>query len=141
MSHEPLIKEIEADQLKQDVPEFHVGDTVKVSVRILEGEKERVQLFTGAVIARRGSGLSETFSVYRIAYGTQMERIFSIHSPTIKKIEVVRFGKVRRAKLYYLRGASGKAAKIKEKITKSKKKKGGLPQSSENKVDHNHQSE
>ena len=122
MSREALLEEIEADQLKKEIPSFHVGDTVKVYIRIIEGEKERVQLFTGTVIARKGSGLSETFSVYRVAYGTQMERIFSLHSPRIAKIEVVRSGKVRRAKLYYLRGASGKAAKIKEKIGKNRKR-------------------
>lgn len=122
MSREALLEEIEAEQLKQDVPQFNVGDTVKVHIRIIEGEKERTQVFTGTVIGRKGSGLSETFSMYRIAYGTRMERVFSLHSPRIAKIEVIRFGKVRRAKLYYLRGTAGKAAKVKEKIGTKKAK-------------------
>ncbi|MCB1116101.1 MAG: 50S ribosomal protein L19 [Chlamydiia bacterium] len=122
MSQGALIEQIEAEQLKKDVPPFNVGDTIKVHIRIIEGEKERVQVFTGTVIAKKGSGLSETFSMYRIAYGTRMERVFSLHSPRIAKIEVVRSGKVRRAKLYYLRGAAGKAAKVKEKIGVKKEK-------------------
>ena len=126
MSREALLEEIEADQLKQDIPHFNVGDTIKVHIRIIEGEKERIQVFTGTVIGRKGSGLSETFSMYRIAYGTRMERVFSLHSPRIAKIEVVRLGKVRRAKLYYLRGAAGKAAKVKEKIGVKKVKAAAL---------------
>lgn len=122
MSQNALIEQIEAEQLKKDIPHFNVGDTIKVHVRIIEGEKERIQVFTGTVIARKGSGLSETFSMYRIAYGTRMERVFSLHSPRIATIEVVRSGKVRRAKLYYLRGATGKAAKVKEKIGVKKEK-------------------
>lgn len=122
MSQDALLEQIEAEQLKKDIPHFNVGDTVKVHIRIIEGEKERIQVFTGTVIARKGSGLSETFSMYRIAYGTRMERVFSLHSPRISKIEVVRSGKVRRAKLYYLRGATGKAAKVKEKIGVKKEK-------------------
>lgn len=122
MSQDALIEQIEAEQLKKDIPHFNVGDTIKVHVRIIEGEKERIQVFTGTVIARKGSGLSETFSMYRIAYGKRMERVFSLHSPRIAKIEVVRSGKVRRAKLYYLRGATGKAAKVKEKIGVKKEK-------------------
>lgn len=122
MSREALLEAIEAGQLKRDIPRFNVGDTIKVHIRIIEGEKERTQVFTGTVIARKGSGLSETFSVYRIAYGTRMERVFSLHSPRISKIEVVRCGKVRRAKLYYLRGTAGKAAKVKEKIRSKKQK-------------------
>ena len=128
MSREALIEEIEAGQLKEDIPHFNVGDTIKVHVRIIEGEKERIQVFTGTVIGRKGSGLSETFSMYRIAYGVRMERVFSLHSPRIAKIEVVRLGKVRRAKLYYLRGAAGKAAKVKEKIGVKKAKKTPLAQ-------------
>lgn len=126
MSREALLEEIEAEQLKQDIPHFNVGDTIKVHIRIIEGEKERIQVFTGTVIGRKGSGLSETFSMYRIAYGTRMERVFSLHSPRIAKIEVVRSGKVRRAKLYYLRGAAGKAAKVKEKIGIKKAKVAAL---------------
>ena len=121
MSQGALIEEIESSQLKTDIPEFCVGDTVKVHIRIIEGEKERIQVFTGTVIARKGSGFSETFSVYRIAYGVTMERVFILHSPRIAKIEVIRKGKVRRAKLYYLRGVSGKKAKVKERIATKKK--------------------
>lgn len=122
MSQGALIEEIESSQLKTDIPEFCVGDTVKVHIRIIEGEKERIQVFIGTVIARKGSGFSETFSVYRIAYGTNMERVFILHSPRIAKIEVTRKGKVRQAKLYYIRGVSGKKAKVKEKIGVKKKK-------------------
>jgi large subunit ribosomal protein L19 len=111
-----LIEEVEKNQLKKSVPSFRVGDTVRIHTRILEGEKERIQTLTGTVIARRGSGLSETFALYRVSYNTGMERVFMLHSPLISKIEVVKAGKVRQAKLYYLRGASGKAAKIKEQV-------------------------
>ncbi len=121
MSQSALIKEMEEKQLKKDLPHFCIGDTVKVHIRIIEGEKERIQVFAGTVIARRGSGLSETFSVYRVAYGSSMERVFMLHSPRIASIEMTRRGKVRRAKLYYLRGMSGKKAKIKEKIESKKK--------------------
>ncbi len=114
MSRIPLIEELEKSYLKSDIPEFSVGDTIRVHTRIIEGEKERIQIFMGVVIAKKGSGLSETFSLYRTAHGTSMERTFLIHSPRIMKIEIVRLGKVRRSKLYYLRGASGKRAKIKE---------------------------
>lgn len=123
MSQSALIEELESSQLKKDIPDFNVGDTIKVHIRIIEGSKERIQIFTGTVIARRGKGLSETFSVYRVAYNTGMERIFSLHSPRIGQIEIVRKGKVRRAKLYYIRGAMGKAAKVKEKIGVRKEKK------------------
>lgn len=108
------IEELERDYLKKDIPPFRVGDTINVHTRIVEGEKERVQIFTGTVIARRGGGLAETFALYRVSYGTGMERVFSLHSPRIAKIEVARMGKVRRGKLYYLRGTSGKASKVKE---------------------------
>ena len=118
MSQDALLEEIEAEQLKKDIPHFNVGDTIKVHIRIIEGEKERTQVFTGTVIAKKGSGLSETFSMYRVAYGTRMERVFALHSPRIAKIEVVRSGKVRRAKLYYLRKLSGKKAKITEQQRK-----------------------
>ena len=121
MSQCALITEIESGRLKTDIPDFRIGDTVKVYTRIIEGEKERVQVFAGTVIARKGSGLSETLSIYRVAYGSSMERVFMLHSPRIARIEVIRSGKVRRAKLYYLRGMSGKKAKVKEKIETKKK--------------------
>src|SRR3970282_861006 len=122
-----VIQEIESKQLKKNVPNFRVGDTVNVHTRIIEADKERLQLFTGTVIARKGCGISETFSIYRVAYGAGMERVFCLHSPRIAKIEVVRSGKVRRAKLYYLRGVSGKASKVKEKrFTKASIKKKAL---------------
>ena len=110
------IQEIEAAQLKMDLPEFHIGDTINVHQRILEGDKERVQQFTGTVIARKGGGLSETVSLYRFAHGAGIERVFLLHSPRIAKIEVVRSGVARKSKLYYLRGSSGKASKLKEHI-------------------------
>ena len=107
-----LIQSIEASQLKSSLPVFRVGDTISVHTKIIEGEKERVQVFTGTVIARKGSGLSETISLYRVSYGSGMERVFLVNSPKITKIEVMKSGLVRKAKLYYIRGASGKAAKI-----------------------------
>lgn len=117
MSKIAVIEKIEKKQLKNNIPRFHVGDTVRVSTRIIEGDKERTQMFTGTVIARTGTGLSETFSVHRVAYGEGMERVFLLNSPRIAKIEVVKEGDTRRAKLYYLRGTSGKAAKIKGRTT------------------------
>jgi len=123
MSRNALLEEFESTQLKSDIPAFNVGDSIKVHIRIIEGEKERIQVFHGTVIARKGSGLSETFSLYRVAYGAGMERVFCLHSPRIAKIELVREGKVRRAKLYYLRGTQGKASKVKEKINVKKIKK------------------
>ena len=109
-----IIKEIEAEQIKKDLPNFGVGDTVKVHVRIKEGEKERIQVFEGTVLKRQNGGLRETFTVRRIAYGIGVERTFPVNAPTIAKIEIVRRGKVRRAKLFYLRKRVGKAAKVKE---------------------------
>ena len=103
------------EQLKTEVPQFGIGDGVKVYVRIVEGEKERIQLFEGTVIAKHGGGISETFTVRRVSYGVGVEKTFPIHSPNVEKVEVYRVGKVRRAKLYYLRGRVGKAAKVKEK--------------------------
>ncbi len=100
---------------KTDVPEFQPGDTLNVHVRVIEGEKERIQIFTGVVIARKGGGLNETFTVRKISGGVGVERIFPIHSPKVAKIERIRMGRVRRAKLYYLRNLTGKAARIKEK--------------------------
>jgi len=108
------IHEFEAPQLKTNVPEFRPGDTVRVSVRILEGDKQRIQDFQGVCIGRRGSGLRETFTVRRVSYGVGMERIFPLHSPRIEAIKLVRSGKVRRAKLYYLRELRGKKARIRE---------------------------
>jgi len=116
-----IIQQLEAGLLKSSVPEFRVGDTVSVHIRIIEGEKERLQVFTGTVIARKGSGLSETFSIYRVSYGSGMERVFMLHSPRVAKIEVMKIGKVRKGKLYYLRGVSGKAAKVKEFLGPNKR--------------------
>lgn len=116
MKQNPLIQSLENDQIKKELPNFRVGDTVSVHTRIIEGEKERIQVFTGTVIARKGSGLSETVSLYRISYGSGMERVFMLHSPRIAKMELVKSGKVRKSKLYYIRGAFGKKAKIQEKI-------------------------
>ncbi|MDR1928273.1 MAG: 50S ribosomal protein L19 [Oscillospiraceae bacterium] len=104
------------DSFKEAAPEIRIGSTVKVHVKIREGERERVQVFEGIVIARRGSGISETFTVRRISYGVGVERVFPLHSPNIARVEQVRLGRVRRAKLYYLRGRVGKAAKLKEKL-------------------------
>ena len=111
-----VIKELTADMLKSDVPEILIGSTVKVHVRIKEGEKERIQIFEGTVIAKNNSGISETFTVRRVSYGVGVERVFPVHSPNVAKVEVVRNGKVRRSKLYYLRDRVGKSAKVKEKI-------------------------
>lgn len=108
------IQEIEAEQIKKDIPVFGVGDTLCIHQRIAEGDKERIQMFTGTVIARRGGGLSETLTLYRHSYGAGIERVFLLHSPKIAKIQVVKTGQVRKGKLYYLRGTSGKASKIKE---------------------------
>lgn len=116
MSTNAIIKEIETPLLKKDIPYFSIGDEIKVSFSIVEGEKERIQSFTGTVIARKGRSISETVSLYRIAHGSAMERVFLLHSPKITKIEVLKSGKVRRAKLYYLRGNFGKAAKVKTYI-------------------------
>lgn len=116
MKQQQVIQEIEAEQMKKSVPAFRIGDTVNVHMRIIEGEKERIQMFSGTVIARRGSGLSETFALYRFSYGAGVERVFMTHSPRIAKIEVAKMGKVRKSKLYYLRGSSGRASKVKENI-------------------------
>ena len=102
--------------IKENQPKFEVGDTVRVSVRIKEGDKERIQAFEGTVIAKKHGGIAETFTVRRISYGIGVEKVFPLHSPVIEKIETVRTGKVRRAKLYYLRDRVGKSAKIKEKL-------------------------
>ncbi len=105
-----IIKKIEQEQLKQDVADFNVGDTVKVHCRVVEGGKERVQIFAGLVIARRGTGVNASFTVRKISYGEGVERVFPLHTPRIAKIEVTNTGKVRRAKLHYLRGRVGKRA-------------------------------
>jgi large subunit ribosomal protein L19 len=111
-----IIEEIERRYMKQDVPEFDVGDTVRVGVRVVEGNRERVQEFEGVVIRKRGSGLNKNFTVRRIAsHGIGVERTFLIHAPRVESIQVVRRGKVRRARLFYLRGLTGKAARIKER--------------------------
>lgn len=110
------LKLISESSLRADKLEFSIGDTVKVHVKIREGERERIQLFEGTVIARRGSGVSETFTVRRLSYGVGVERVFPVNSPNVAKVEIVRYGKVRRSKLYYLRDRVGKAAKVKEKI-------------------------
>ena len=114
MSKNPLVQQLEEEQMKKNIPDFRVGDTIRVHTRIIEeGGKERLQMFAGTVIARKGCGVSETVSLHRIAYGEGMERVVYLHSPLVAKIEVVKKGAVRRSKLYYLRGTSGKAAKVK----------------------------
>ena len=110
-----VIKSIETKQLKENVPEIAIGDTVRVFVKVVEGNRERLQAFEGVVIARKGGGLSETFTVRRVSYGIGVERTFPGHSPRVDRGEVVRHGRVRRAKLYYLRDRVGKASKLKER--------------------------
>ncbi|WP_300084093.1 50S ribosomal protein L19 [Propioniciclava sp.] len=110
-----IVSEIAAAQLRDDLPDFRPGDTVRVHVKVVEGNRSRIQVFTGVVIARNGRGVAEAFTVRKVSFGTGVERTFPLHSPIIEKVEVERRGDVRRAKLYYLRGLKGKAAKIKEK--------------------------
>lgn len=110
-----IIETLENEQLRNDIPEFRPGDTVRVHVKVIEGKTERVQVFEGIVIARKNAGVRETFTVRRISYGVGVERTFLVHSPRLEKIEVKRRGIVRRAKLFYLRSLSGKAARIKER--------------------------
>lgn len=110
-----LIKMVESGQLKKDIPEFQVGDTVRVHVKIKEGNRERIQVFEGTVIKRQHGGINETFTVRRISYGVGVERTFLLNSPKLDNIEVVRKGKVRRARLYYLRDRLGKSARVKER--------------------------
>ena len=110
------LKIISQGSIKTELPEFNIGDTVRVSVNIKEGDRERIQMFEGTVIARKGSGVAETFTVRRVSYGVGGGRIFPLHSPNVKNVQVIRYGKVRRSKLYYLRNRLGKAAKVKEKI-------------------------
>jgi len=109
-----LIEEITKEQLRADLPAFRPGDTVRVHVKVIEGTRERVQVYEGVVIKRRGGGISETFTVRKVSYGVGVERTFPVHTPKIAKLEVIRRGKVRRAKLYYLRNLRGKKARIKE---------------------------
>ena len=110
------LKLIAADSLKKDLPSFEIGDTVRVHVNIREGDRERVQMFEGTVIARKGSGVAETFTVRRVSYGVGVERVFPVNSPNVKGVDIIRKGRVRRSKLYYLRDRVGKAAKVKEQI-------------------------
>ena len=111
-----IIRAIEQEQLKTDLPAFGPGDTVKVHIRIKEGKRERVQIFEGVVLKRQGGGLTEMFTVRKISFGVGVEKTFPVHSPSIEKIDVTRRGKVRRAKLFYLRKRVGKAAKVKERV-------------------------
>ncbi|MCD6375413.1 MAG: 50S ribosomal protein L19 [Caldisericaceae bacterium] len=110
-----ILHQVTANQLRMDIPEFKPGDTLAVHVRVIEGNKERIQVFQGVCIKRKGGGINETFTVRKISNGIGVERIFPLHSPRIAKIEVLKRGRVRRAKLYYLRNLRGKAARIKEK--------------------------
>ncbi|MBI2501872.1 MAG: 50S ribosomal protein L19 [Candidatus Latescibacteria bacterium] len=110
-----ILREVTSHQLKTDIPEFRSGDTLRIHVRVIEGEKERIQVFEGDVIQRKGSGIQETFTVRKVTQGVAVERIFPLHSPRIARIENIRRGKVRRARLFYLRTRKGKAARIKEK--------------------------
>ncbi|MDO7787198.1 50S ribosomal protein L19 [Desulforamulus aquiferis] len=113
-----LVQSLEQEQIKKDIPAFRPGDTVKVHYKVIEGTRERIQVFEGVVIRRRGGGLSETFTVRRVTYGVGVERTIPLHSPKVDRIEVVRRGKVRRARLYYLRALRGKKARIKELNTR-----------------------
>jgi large subunit ribosomal protein L19 len=113
----PIVNEIEKSYLKKSAPEFRVGDLVRVDVKIVEGESERVQAFEGVVIRKRGHGIATTFTVRKVSFGVGVERTFPLHGPRVEKIQVIRSGKVRRAKLYYLRELSGKAARIEEEST------------------------
>lgn len=115
------IRQIQSKKLKADVPKFSIGDTLRVHVKIVEGGKQRIQPFEGTVIARKHSGINQTFTIRRISYGEGVERIFPLHSPSINKIEILRTGKVKRAKLYYLRKKIGKKTKVQEKITAEQK--------------------
>ena len=110
-----VIEKITSAQLRSDIPEFRPGDTVRVHAKVVEGSRERIQIFEGVVIKRRGAGISETYTVRKISNGVGVERTFPVHTPRVAKIEVVRKGRVRRAKLYYIRALSGKAARIKER--------------------------
>ena len=113
-----IIRAIESEQLKKDLPKFNVGDTLRVMVKVVEGERERLQAFEGICIAKRNGSIRETFTLRRVSYGIGVEKVFPVYSPSIDHVEVVRSGKVRRAKLYYLRDKVGKAARVKELRTK-----------------------
>ncbi len=114
----PLIAEITNEQLRNDIPDFRAGDTVRVHARIVEGSRERIQLFEGVVISRKGQGVSEMYTVRKLSSGVGVERTFPVHSPRVAKIEVIRKGRVRRAKLFYLRKRTGKATRIREKMNR-----------------------
>lgn len=116
MTDSAILNAFASEQLKQEKPGFSIGDTVKVHAKIKEGQRERIQIFEGTVIAKKNGGISETFTVRRISYGVGVEKTFPLHSPNVEKVEVVRNGKVRRAKLYYLRDRVGKSAKVKEQV-------------------------
>lgn len=116
MSANEIIRSIEAEQLKAEVPQFHVGDTVRVYGKIKEGSRERIQVFEGIVLKRQGGSNRETFTVRKFSNGVGVEKTWPLHSPNVEKVEIVRFGKVRRAKLNYLRGRTGKSAKVKELV-------------------------
>jgi large subunit ribosomal protein L19 len=111
-----MIKAFTSEQLKENVPVIRIGDTIRVHNKIKEGSRERIQMFEGTVIAKHGGGISETFTVRRVSYGCGVEKTFPIHSPNVEKVDIIRVGKVRRAKLYYIRDRVGKASKVKEKI-------------------------
>ena len=112
----PILQAFTSEQLKKEVPELNVGDTIRIHNRIKEGNRERIQLFEGTIIAKNGGGISETFTVRRVTYGCGVEKTFPVHSPNVEKVEVIRRGKVRRAKLYYLRDRVGKSSKVKEQL-------------------------
>lgn len=132
MGRTAFVEAIEQSQLKKDIPTFRVGDTLKVDIKIVEeGGKERIQSFSGTCIARKGAGISETISLHRIAYGEGMERVIFIHSPLVVGIQVVRPGSVRRGKLYYLRGTSGKAAKVRGRYAGMEKGEEAVPAATE----------
>lgn len=121
MGKQQLISDVTGQYLRDDIPDFRPGDTVKVHVKIKEGDRQRIQVFEGLVIKRQGGGVSETFTVRKMSYGIGVERTFPVHTPNVEKIEVVRHGKVRRAKLHYIRNLSAKAARITEKRRPTKK--------------------
>ena len=112
----PILQAFTNEQLKTEVPELNVGDTIRIHNRIKEGNRERIQLFEGTIIAKNGGGISETFTVRRVTYGCGVEKTFPVHSPNVEKVEIIRRGKVRRAKLYYLRDRVGKSSKVKEQL-------------------------
>ncbi|GEQ50243.1 50S ribosomal protein L19 [Tetragenococcus koreensis] len=115
---DPLIQELTKEQLRTDIPDFRPGDTVRVHAKVVEGSRERIQIFEGVVIKRRGAGISETYTVRKVSNGVGVERTYPLHTPRVDKIEVIRHGRVRRAKLYYLRNLHGKAARIPERRRK-----------------------